>query len=105
MKVEGVWERNRNLVEAKKVVELVEELVNRPDNPTIGVVTFNYHQKELVRTLLEERLEQMRQAQDQAGLSRLFQAMEREEGEERQGIFVKNIENVQGDERDVMIFS
>ncbi len=105
VKVEGVWERNSNLVEAKKVVELVEELVNRPDNPTIGVVTFNYHQKELVRTLLEERLEQMRQAQDQAGLSRLFQAMEREEGEERQGIFVKNIENVQGDERDVMIFS
>jgi very-short-patch-repair endonuclease len=105
VKVDGIWERNCNLIEAQKVVQLVEELVQHPDNPTIGVVTFNYHQKELVRTLLEERLEQLRQAQDQEGLSRLFRAMEREEGEERQGIFVKNIENVQGDERDVMIFS
>ncbi len=105
VKVDGIWERNSNLIEAQKVVQLVEELVQHPDNPTIGVVTFNYHQKELVRTLLEERLEQLRQAQDQEGLSRLFRAMEREEGEERQGIFVKNIENVQGDERDVMIFT
>ncbi len=105
VKVEGVWERNANLAEAKKVVQLVEGLVMRTDNPTIGVVTFNFHQKELVRALLEERLEQLRQAGDQEGMSRLFRAMEREEGEERQGIFVKNIENVQGDERDVMIFS
>ncbi|HEX2898409.1 MAG TPA: AAA domain-containing protein, partial [Bacteroidia bacterium] len=37
VKVEGVWERNSNIAEARKVVELVEELVKRPDNPTIGI--------------------------------------------------------------------
>jgi hypothetical protein len=105
VKVQGIWERNSNLVEAQKVVALVEELIQRPENPSIGIVTFNYHQKELIRTLLEERLEQLRLIGDRKTMELLFRAMEREEGEERQGLFVKNIENVQGDERDVMIFS
>jgi very-short-patch-repair endonuclease len=105
IKVDGVWEGNCNRREAEKVVALVEEMVKRPDNPTIGIVTFNFDQKELIRTLLEQRLEHYRQTGDEKSLSRLFHAMEREEGEERLGIFVKNIENVQGDERDVVIFS
>lgn len=105
IRVDGVWEQNVNRVEAQKVAALVEELILRPDNPTVGVVTFNYHQKELIRTLLEERLEQLRQIGDQATLRKLYEAMEREEGEERKGVFVKNIENVQGDERDIIIFS
>jgi hypothetical protein len=105
VKVAGIWDRNRNEVEAREVVVLVEQLVRRPDNPTIGVVTFNYHQKELIRELLELRLLELGMAGDKDGAAMLHRAMEREEGEERQGIFIKNIENVQGDERDVIIFS
>jgi REase_MTES_1575/AAA domain/Protein of unknown function (DUF4011) len=103
--VNGVWEGNCNRREAEKVIALVEELVMRPDNPTIGIVTFNFDQKELIRTLLEQRLEHYRQTGDETSLFRFSNAMERQEGEERLGIFVKNIENVQGDERDVVIFS
>ncbi len=105
VKVAGVWDKNRNEEEARQVVALVEAMVRRPDNPTIGVVTFNFHQKELIRELLELRLLELGMAGDQEGASLLHKAMEREEGEERQSIFVKNIENVQGDERDVIIFS
>ena len=105
IKVDGVWEKNRNVEEAKRVVALVETLVMRPENPTIGVVTFNYHQKELIWTMLEERLLALTLSGESEVLAKLHAAMEREEGEERQGIFVKNIENVQGDERDVIIFS
>lgn len=105
IKVDGVWEKNRNVPEAEKIVALVEELVMREDNPTIGVVTFNFHQKELIWSMLEARLEALSLAGDMTLLTKLHAAMEREEGEERQGIFVKNIENVQGDERDVIIFS
>jgi hypothetical protein len=105
IKVPGVWLRNRNELEAQTVVALVEELIRRPDNPTVGVVTFNYHQKELIRELLELRLVELNMNGDKEGAALLYRAMQREEGEERQGIFVKNIENVQGDERDVIIFS
>ena len=105
IQVDGIWEKNRNEVEAQKVVSLVEEMVMRPENPTIGVVTFNFHQKELIWSMLEARLLILGMMGETEVLAKLQAAMEREEGEERQGLFVKNIENVQGDERDVIIFS
>jgi hypothetical protein len=105
IEVAGLWEKNSNAQEAAKVVELVEELVMRPEQPSIGIVTFNYHQKELIWEMLEQRQEQLSAERKVDVLARLQEAMNRGEGEERQGIFVKNIENVQGDERDVIIFS
>lgn len=105
VRVEGLWEGNANKPEAQRVVAILEELIARHDAPTVGVVTFNYHQKELILTLLEERVEALRVAGDEQAQRRLLAAMDVPEGEERQGLFVKNIENVQGDERDVMVFS
>ena len=103
--VDGLWDQNCNLPEAQRVIALVEELVRHPARPSIGIVTFNHPQMELIRDLLDQRVEALAQADDQ-GLRALLQAsLARGAGEERQGIFVKNIENVQGDERDVIIFS
>ena len=59
--------------------------------PSIGVVTFNAQQRSYIESLL-------RDADD----DRLAQALDRTDGE---GLFVKNLENVQGDERDVVFFS
>jgi hypothetical protein len=59
--------------------------------PSIGVVTFNAQQRSYIEGLL-------RDADD----DRLAEALDRTDGE---GIFVKNLENVQGDERDVVFFS
>jgi very-short-patch-repair endonuclease len=106
MRVEGIWEKNTNEAEARHILQLVEELIQRSDNPSIGIVTFNYHQKELIRDLLERRLQELGSSGGNPALLSLFTAaLERTEEEEYQGIFVKNIENVQGDERDIIIFS
>ena len=85
MKIEGVWEKNQNIKEAEKVVELIAEL-NKNKRKNIGVVTFNNKQQELIKDLIEEKI-----AQNEIKIGDDF--------------FVKNIENVQGDERDIIIFS
>ena len=77
--VSGVWEKNTNAVEAQRVLELVRELAE--STLSVGIVTFNFHQQQLIQDVLEKE----KIAAD--------------------GLFVKNIENVQGDERDVIIFS
>lgn len=86
VKVDGVWEQNRNTTEAERVVELVKMLQNEQPNASVGVVTFNYPQQQLIEQLLQETAEQ-----GEVGWKKSF--------------FVKNIENVQGDERDIIIFS
>ncbi|WP_100497698.1 DUF4011 domain-containing protein [Geodermatophilus chilensis] len=59
--------------------------------PSIGVVTFNAQQRSYIEGLLRD-----------AGDERLVEALDRTDGE---GLFVKNLENVQGDERDIILFS
>jgi superfamily I DNA and/or RNA helicase len=86
IKVEGLWENNVNEVEAREVVSKVIEIIRSTPDSEIGVVTFNAPQQMLIMDLLEEEY------------ARIGRAIPHT-------IFVKNIENVQGDERDVIIFS
>ncbi|WP_347057337.1 DUF4011 domain-containing protein [Blastococcus sp. HT6-30] len=87
-----------NPVEASAIVAEIRrrfDAVSRWDGmgvvPSIGVVTFNAQQRSYIEALL-------RDADD----DRLSAALDRTDGE---GLFVKNLENVQGDERDVIFFS
>lgn len=99
--VEGTWIDRRNKEEAEKVVELVENILkNRKENETVGIITFNINQKDLIDDLLEERArkDEMFKGLYNAEVTRL-------QGNEDVSLFVKNIENVQGDERDIIIFS
>ncbi|AFR49083.1 DUF4011 domain-containing protein [Gordonia sp. KTR9] len=82
-----------NRVEAEAIVAEVRARLATPHlaAQSLGVVTFNIQQQSLVQDLLEE-------SGDPLVLERL-----RPDAEE--GIFVKNLENVQGDERDVILFS
>lgn len=84
VKVEGQWENNSNEEEAQKVAELVVKLKSTHPQKQIGVITFNAPQQELILDTLEKQLGQ---------------------GQLPDSLFVKNIENVQGDERDIIIFS
>lgn len=104
LRVQGHWQHNRNEVEADKVVELILQWVRQDPMPSIGVVTFNYHQQELIRDRLDAALEQAVQSDSELA-QHLHAAMTRQEEGAFQGLFVKNIENVQGDERDLIIFS
>lgn len=102
--VQGQWHQNTNEAEAYRVVQLVKELSSRTDNPSVGVVTFNFHQQELIQDLLDQTLQELAE-NDSTKYDAMVQLLHRVEGEEHQGLFVKNIENVQGDERDIIIFS
>ena len=86
VKVEGVWENFCNEIEALKVVELIVELSSTDPGKNIGVITFNAPQQSLILDLLE------------VNFARLGKKIPLT-------LFVKNIENVQGDERDIIIFS
>jgi hypothetical protein len=84
--VAGVWTNNTNEAEANAVVERVMNLLQADPEKQIGVVTFNSPQQNLILDLLEEKF-----AEDGLTVPAT--------------LFVKNIENVQGDEKDVIIFS
>ena len=84
-------DRRTNPVEAQALVaEIRRRFEASPDvAPSIGVVTFNAPQRLLVESLLRD-----------AGDDRLVEALD-----DPDGLFVKNLENVQGDERDTILFS
>ncbi|MCH8282241.1 MAG: DUF3320 domain-containing protein [Chloroflexi bacterium] len=68
--------------------------------PTIGVVTFNKEQEGLIEEEIARRA-----SIDHNFRSLLEREKERKSGEKEVGFFVKNLESVQGDERDLIIFS
>jgi len=92
---DGVFENSRNPREAAVVVEAVLEHMRHHATESLGVVTLNFEQRELVEELLDRRLRD-----DPAAIA--FQ--ERMKGGQ-DTLFVKNLENVQGDERDVVFIS
>lgn len=81
-KVNGVWDQQRNKDEALEVVYVVKEIQRTHPEFTIGVITFNFFQMELIWDWLL----------DDAGINMT-------------NVTVKNIENVQGDEYDWVVFS
>jgi very-short-patch-repair endonuclease len=91
----GVFENSRNPREAAVVVEAVLVHMREHSNESLGVVTLNFEQRELVEELLDRKLRD-----DPAAIA--FQ--ERMKGGQ-ETLFVKNLENVQGDERDVIFIS
>lgn len=101
IKVQGKWIGRKNLQEAIEVVQLISRILKgRENEETIGVITFNVTQKDLIEDLLE------RKASKDPIFKSLYSAeIERRKGDEDVSLFVKNIENVQGDERDIIIFS
>ncbi|MGO8847120.1 MAG: AAA domain-containing protein [Methylocella sp.] len=102
IRVDGVYENQTNCIEAEKVAELLKEIWSEPveNRPSLGVVTFNRKQADLVEDEIERRA-----VSDPVFLRALQQERDRKQGGEEMGFFVKNVENVQGDERDIIIFS
>ncbi len=99
--VNGVYEKRTNAEEARQVVRLLKEIWNADDQvPTVGVVTFNRPQRDLIEDLINEEC-----LRDASFRVRYEQEVVREEENQDVGFFIKNLENVQGDERDVMVFS
>jgi DNA polymerase III delta prime subunit len=84
--VKGIWDQQANHVEAEAVVERVLFLVINQPEKSLAVITFNATQQQLIH----DKLEQALTAHKLAWPAHLI---------------VKNIENIQGDERDIVLFS
>jgi superfamily I DNA and/or RNA helicase/very-short-patch-repair endonuclease len=96
--LEGIYNNNgSNLVEATRIINFLKE--DYPINedgtyPSLGIATFNMQQRNLIKDLIHEQTIQdshFRQKMNKIGFEDNW--------------FVKNLENVQGDERDIIIIS
>lgn len=104
-RVQGVYAKGTartNEIEARAVVAEVLRRLRDPDlaRLSLGIVTLNAEQQRLV----EDLLDQARRADPE--LEPFFAlAVDPATGRRRDPVFVKNLETVQGDERDVILLS
>ncbi len=96
VQVEGSYDRGFTKRNKREAEALVGEVVRRLKDPvlsrsSIGVVTFSGAQQSFVERLLSQELAK--------------QKLESVAYDRDEPLFVKNLENVQGDERDVVLFS
>jgi hypothetical protein len=96
----GQYIDRQNPAEAQKVAEITRELLLRDDPPSIGIASFNITQRDLILEKLDDLA-----AEDAKFAKALEKAWTRQGKGSFEGLFVKNLENVQGDERDHMIIS
>jgi hypothetical protein len=96
----GVYERGSGRVNREEARAVVREVVNRLLDPvfaaqssSLGIVTFNTEQQRLIETMLDQ------ERRSRPELERLFGP------DWHEPVFVKNLETVQGDERDIILFS
>ena len=95
--VKGTYQKGGSRSNKNEAMAIVNEIERRLSDEklrklSIGVISFNVQQQYLIEDLLETRMEKNKQ----------LKAWAEESGEP---IFIKNLENVQGDERDVILFS
>ncbi|MFD0716050.1 DUF3320 domain-containing protein [Paenibacillus sp. GCM10027626] len=95
--VEGFYDRGRTKQNRAEGEAVVAEIIRRLKDPvlrqqSIGVVTFSSIQQTLIEDMLEDALKREQELEQL-----MIQLPE--------PLFIKNLENVQGDERDVILFS
>lgn len=97
IKVKGFYDRGKtkqNRAEAKAIVDYIIYRLSNPSmsKRSLGVVTFSSVQQSLIEDLLTDTF-------------LLRPDLEKLAYESEEPLFVKNLENVQGDERDIILFS
>ena len=90
---DGRYSGRCNIQEANKCVELIKEHFTRHPERSLGIIAFSEKQQ----ATIEEAVHRFRERNP------LYERFFAEDVEEP--FFVKNLENVQGDERDTIIFS
>ena len=93
----GVYERGGGRVNKPEAFALVADLIRTLKTPafrqTVGAVTFNSERQKLIEDLLDE------ERRKDPGIEHHFA------DDALEPAFVKNLENVQSDERDLMYFA
>jgi hypothetical protein len=91
--VAGLYSESTNPIEANAVVEAALDFMRSSPARSLGIVAMNQKQAELIRTLVDEKLRTADLGYEEKWKGTL------------EPFFVKNLENVQGDERDVIFVS
>lgn len=101
LRVDGAYQARRNVAEAERVAEeaaiFMRHYANSPEEsiPTLGIVAVNTDQRDLIQ-------ETLRRMSSGDALVEMYKEKVEKKGE---SLFVKNLENVQGDERDFIFIS
>ena len=90
---DGRWVERRNLNEAERVADLVIEHLQKRPGKSLGVIAFNMSQQRAIEDVIFDR------RRNDPQIDAVFNSSAAEP------MFIKNLENVQGDERDVIILS
>lgn len=94
--VNGLYENNTNQKEAEKILSLLFEEI-QPDAdgryPSVGIATLNMTQQRFIWEMIWDKADQ-----DETVRQKLIAL-------EESGFFIKNLENIQGDQRDIIIIS
>jgi predicted DNA-binding WGR domain protein len=96
----ATYEQRCNAGEAAYIAGLVRRILEREEGHSIGIVAFSEAQQAQIEAALQSLA-----AEDSEFARRLEIELEREQDEQFVGLLVKNLENIQGDERDVIIMS
>ena len=99
-RADGIYAERSNPIEAEQVSRIVRDLLKRAEPPSIGIACFNLTQRDLI----VEKLEGLAES-DSEFSARLAEARLASGAGASEALFVKNLENVQGDERDHIIIS
>ena len=95
--VDAYYDRGKTKTNRREAISVVEELFFRLENKSstnsIGIVTFSTPQATLIEDLIDDEINKKSQ------FAHFFEPTDEEY------VFVKNLESVQGDERDVILFS
>ncbi len=95
----GVFDKKQNQVEANSLVDKLIEVCRHNKaqgiNKSLGVIAMGMGQQECIRECLKLKLKDN---------SELFELLD-EDSKKSDGFFIKNLETVQGDERDIIFLS
>ena len=91
----GTYTKQTNLKEAEAVIEILKKIGEQSQQklPSIGIATLNLKQRNLIFEKIAEEVSNNKDFRN------LYEKLETE------NLFIKNLENIQGDERDIIIIS
>lgn len=101
IEVDGLYDASTNEIEAESILEILEtKIIKDEDNkyPTVGIITINSKQKELILNKIDER-------RDKPAYKDFIKKIDKLRNNTAGPFFVNNLVNVQGDERDIILIS
>ena len=96
--VGGSFENSTNVVEVASIIRVLQEIWEVHPNYSVGIIVFNTKQRDLIETELAEKSEYDKNFHE---IYNHFFSL-KQDGDDV-GLFVRSVEHVQGDERDIII--